>query len=111
MEVRYRLDAIAKDRNKQYIFMEIGCRSVKEASTHPWDFTEDLAWDEDEQANFIKSCYDAFLPSPYFAGVFWWDWPTVSYTNRKAAEQDKGFSIHLKKAEEVMKDYAHKFSK
>lgn len=111
MEVRYRLDAIAKDRNKQYIFMEIGCRSVKEASTHPWDFTEDLAWDENEQATFIKSCYDVFLPSPYFAGVFWWDWPTVSYTDRRAAEQDRGFSIHLKKAEEVMKDYARKFSK
>jgi hypothetical protein len=48
MEVRYRLDAIAKDRNKQYIFMEIGCRSVEGASIHPWDFTEVLKWNEQE---------------------------------------------------------------
>jgi hypothetical protein len=54
---------------------------------------------------------DVFLPSPYFAGVFWWDWPTFSYSDRKAAEQDKGFSIHLKKAEKIVKEYNNKFGK
>lgn len=91
--------------------MEIGCRSVEEASTHPWDFTEVLKWNEEEQANFYRSCLDTFLPSPYFAGVFWWDWPTFIYNDRAAAEQDKGFSIHLKKAEQVVKEYNQKFSK
>lgn len=103
-KVRWRLDAIAKLRNKQFIFMEVGCRSVIEASKHPWDFTEKLDWNEEEQANFYKSCFEVFMDDPYFAGVFWWDWPTFIYQDRAAAEQDKGFSIHLKKAEQVVKD-------
>jgi hypothetical protein len=45
-EVRYRLDAIAESRGKRFIFMEVGCRSIKESSQHPWDFTQDLKYNE-----------------------------------------------------------------
>lgn len=109
IKVRDRLDGIAKERNKKYIFMEIGCRSVNQASMHPWDFTENLPWNEDEQANFYKSCMDVFLKSSYFAGMFWWDWQTFTYLTREEAEKDKGFSIHLKKAEDVVKEYSQRF--
>lgn len=109
-EVKYRLDAIAKDRGKKFIFMEIGCRSVEGATEHPWDFTEDLPWSEEEQANFYKSCFEVFMDDPYFAGVFWWDWPTFIYNTREEAEQNKDFAIHLKKAEEVVKEYYSKYS-
>ena len=110
MTVRRRLDELAKKNDKQYIFMEIGCRSVEQASTHPWDFTEDLPFNEQEQADFYKSCYDVFLPSPYFAGVFWWDWPTKLYNEDKAKE-DKGFCIYGKAAEQVVREYNTKFNK
>ena len=96
-DVRYRLDAIAKDRNKQFIFMEVGCRSVDEASAHPWDFNENLAVNEDEQLNFYKSCMEVFKDDPYFAGVFWWDWPTVLKLD------PTGFSIYQKKTENYLK--------
>ena len=110
MTVRRRLDELAKKNDKQYIFMEIGCRSVEQASVHPWDFTEDLPFNEQEQADFYKSCYDIFLPSPYFAGVFWWDWPTKLY-NKDKAKEDKGFCIYGKAAEQVVREYNLKFNR
>lgn len=104
-EIKYRLDAIAESRHKKFIFMEIGCRSVEGASSHPWDFTMELPWNEKEQADFYRSCLDTFVGDKNFAGVFWWDWPTFIYSDRSDAEKDKGYSIHLKEAEKVVKDY------
>lgn len=111
-KVKWRLNAIAESRNKQYIFMEIGCRSVEDASSHPWEFNEDLKWNEQEQYNFYKSCFDVFMNEPNFAGVFWWDWPTYQYETREEAEKNRDFNIHLKKTEklvqQVYKNYAKK---
>lgn len=108
-EIKWRLDAIAESRRKKYIFMEIGCRSVSEASIHPWDFTEELPWNEEEQANFYKSCMDIFMDDPNFAGVFWWDWSTYIYNDVKEAKEERGFNIHLKAAEQVVKDYYRQY--
>lgn len=102
-EVRYRLDAIAKDRGKQFIFMEIGCRSVVNASRHPWDFTEDLPYDEWEQKHFYESCMEVFADDPYFAGVFWWDWPTNLPEGR-----GKDFYIHDKVTEDWLTSFNSK---
>lgn len=99
-EIRYRLDAIAKDRGKQFIFMEVGCRSVMNASAHPWDFTESLSYDEDEQLNFYMSCMEVFKDDPYFAGVFWWDWPTFLPKKHGA-----DFYIIDKKAEDYLQQF------
>lgn len=104
-KIKYRLNAIAESRKKKYIFMEIGCRSVSGCSITPWDFTLNLKWNEEEQANFYESCLEVFMDEDKFAGVFWWDWPTYCYSDRKDAEQDNGFNIHLKKAEDVVKKY------
>lgn len=103
-KVKWRLNAIAENRNKKYIFMEIGCRSAKGCSTMPWDFScVDLPFDEQEQADFYESCFDVFMNEDNFAGVFWWDWPTFIYNDKETAKKETGFNIHLKKAEEVVK--------
>lgn len=98
-KVRNRLNSIAEKYGKQYLFMEIGCRSVDFASQHPWDFTEDLPVNEGEQYFFYKSCMDTFLNDPHFAGVFWWDWSTF------LKEDDAtGFSIYKKRTETYLKE-------
>lgn len=104
-KIKWRLNAIADSRHKKYIFMEIGCRSATSSSATPWDFTLDLPWNEDEQALFYETCFDTFMNEERFAGVFWWDWSTFIYDDRKDAEKDLGFNIHLKKAEKVVKKY------
>jgi hypothetical protein len=105
-DVKYRLDAIAENRGKQYIFMEIGCRSGDGCSAKPYDcVVSDEKWNEEEQANFYESCFEVFKNDKYFAGVFWWQWSTCIYDSRESAKRDTGFDIHLKKAEEVVKNH------
>jgi hypothetical protein len=87
---------------KKIIFMEIGCRSARGCATMPWDFTRrDLPYDEDEQANFYSSCFEAFAGEEWFGGFFWWDW----YTLLPSVAGEKGFSIYGKKAEEVVRKW------
>ncbi|MBQ8316588.1 MAG: glycosyl hydrolase family 53 [Lachnospiraceae bacterium] len=94
---------------KPIIFIEIGCRSAHGCSTMPWDFMHtDLPHDEEEQAAFYDSCLSVFGQEPWFAGVFWWDWSTTIYDTGEEAAKDNGFNIHLKKAEEVLKDWYKK---
>lgn len=104
-KIKWRLNAIAEDRKKKYIFMEIGCRSAKNCSTMPWDFSDlNTEWNEEEQALFYETCLNTFLPEKNFAGVFWWDWGTFMYSDRESAEKNIGYDIHLKAAEQVVKN-------
>lgn len=108
--IRNRLNKISEKRKKKYIFMEIGCRSANGCSSKPWDFSDKEAeWNEDEQNLFYKSCLDVFMNEENFAGIFWWEWPTIVYNSRKEAEQDRGFCVHLKKAEDTIKKYYKKY--
>ena len=99
-KVRERLDTIAEKNGKRFIFMEIGCRSVRDASKHPWDFTENLPYNESEQLTFYKSCMDVFYDDPHFAGVFWWDWPTTLPNTI-----NKDFYIYEKETEKYLKSF------
>ena len=103
--VRKRMNGISDKVRKNYIFMEIGCRSAEGCSAMPWDFSRtDLPWNEVEQANFYESCLDVFMGEERFAGVFWWDWSTFIYNTAEEAKADTGFNIHLKKAEKVVRE-------
>ncbi len=91
--------------SKKIIFMEIGCRSATGCSSMPWDFKHrDLPFDENEQADFYESCFRVMWDEPWFAGYFWWDW----YTFLPQNEQNTGFSIYNKKAENVVKEWYSK---
>ena len=103
--VKERLNTIAAKRNKKYIFMEIGCRSAKNNSIEPWDYSSKYSEpSEEEQAIFYESCLETFLNEPNFAGVFWWDWSTILY-DLDYAKFDTGYNIYGKKAEKIVKKY------
>ncbi len=100
------LEALSKRKNKDILFMEIGCRSAKGCAQMPWDFEHmEFPWDEEEQARFYESCLSVMTRRPWFKGVFWWDWSTTIYDTDEEARKDIGFNIHRKKAEQVMKQY------
>ncbi len=104
--VKERMKALSEKFGKPVLFAEIGCRSARGCAKMPWDFMHrDLPHDEDEQAAFYDSCMKVFSGEAWFAGVFWWDWGTFVYETREEAERDNGFSIHLKKAEQVLREW------
>jgi hypothetical protein len=105
-KVALRLENIAQKFDKPILFMEIGCRSAKGCATMPWDFThQDFPRSEEEQARFYDSCLTVLAKQAWFAGVFWWDWSTKIYKNKKEAAEDVGFNIHLKQAESIVKKW------
>ncbi|MBQ8978587.1 MAG: glycosyl hydrolase family 53 [Oscillospiraceae bacterium] len=107
-EPRKQLRRISEQFGKKVIFMEIGCRSAEKCASMPWDFTHiGNARSEEEQANFYESALRAMWDEDYFAGYFWWDWPTLLPTDKKAKE-DTGFMIFGKKAEQLLTEWYKK---
>ena len=105
-KVRKEMYQVYQKWQKKIVFIEIGCRSARGCATMPWDFLHrDFPHDEDEQANFFDSCLSVFSGEEWFGGMFWWDWSTYIYNDRETAAKDNGFNIHLKKAEQVLKDW------
>ncbi len=89
-------------RDKQILFMEIGCRSARGCAMMPYDFSHrEFPYDEEEQANFYESCLRSMWNEPWLAGFFWWDW----YTRLPVRPQETGFSIVGKKAEQTVKEW------
>lgn len=104
--VRDRLQPLCERFGKKLIFMEIGCRSASGCACMPWDFNhKEFPVDEEEQARFYDTCLKVFGKESWFAGVFWWDWSTKIYQTKEEAAADTGFNIHLKKAEQVIRDW------
>ena len=99
------LEKVYEKWHKPLIFMEIGCRSAEGCAAMPWDFTHnEYPYSEDEQANFFASAIDVMSKRDWFGGMFWWDWSSRIYDDRETASKDMGFNIHLKKAEEIIKE-------
>ena len=109
-KIKWRLDAIAESRNKQFIFMEIGCRSAKGCAAEPWDFNTYTEPDLKEQSLYYDTCLRTFMSDKNFAGIFWWDWPTILPYTKEEAFKDNGYCIYGKPAEEIVKNYYKKYS-
>lgn len=100
------LKNVSQKIGKKIIFMEIGCRSALGCAKMPWDFThQEFPFSEEEQANFYESSLKVMSKEDWFMGYFWWDWSTIIYKTTEEAQKDKGFNIHLKKAENVIKKW------
>lgn len=100
------LEAVSKRLGKKILFMEIGCRSALGCAQMPWDFMHhEFPHSEEEQANFYESSLAVMTKRDWFAGYFWWDWSTTIYHTKEEAENDNDFNIHLKKAEDVVKEW------
>lgn len=105
-EIKWRLDAIAEERGKQFLFMEIGCPSVVNSTYEPYTYFTDRKWDENSQSLYYKTCLETFIDDENFAGLFVWNWSTYIYDSiDKAKSQNKIFDIYMKKAEETIKQY------
>lgn len=83
------------------LFTEVGYRSVVGATIHPnlWDTT--AKYDMQEQANAYESVYEALAHQPWFAGLYWWQWPAALPANGWNGD----YSPIFKPAETIMQSW------
>jgi glycosyl hydrolase family 113 len=83
---------------KPVLFTEIGYRSQPYAAAHPGVWDTFAPPDPQAQANAYEAAYEVFSGQPWFAGMYWWNWPALL----PADGQDSDYPPILKPAENVM---------
>jgi hypothetical protein len=61
---------------KPVLFTEIGYRSVDFAAQAPWSYATTPPANPQAQANAYQAALETFADEPWFAGFYWWNWPT-----------------------------------
>lgn len=83
------------------IFTEIGYQSADTTNVTPWQ-TGSTKEDQDEQAMALEAMFNATQGTPWFKGVYWWNYfPTD-------VQRPLDYTIKGKKAEEVLKKWFKK---
>ncbi len=98
------LKGISEKWNLPLMFIELGSMSAKKATTAPWGVDRESPYDGEEQANFYEAVLHVFWDEPWFVGYSWWIWRASLY-DKQSAENNKGFCIYGKPAEDVLKKW------
>ncbi|MCX6737658.1 MAG: hypothetical protein NTX26_02930 [Candidatus Parcubacteria bacterium] len=101
------LEAISKKYKKKIIFLEIGYRSIKNCAAEPWNAGDyvprssnsRIVYSDRDQAMAIRALYEVFDRKEWFAGAFWFYWPTA-----KPSKLDTTWSIWTKPSEEILRN-------
>ncbi|MDZ4658727.1 MAG: hypothetical protein SH868_14220 [Bythopirellula sp.] len=107
-KVKQQLAEVSRKWHKPVMMIETGVTNVRGCARYPWSHPDaELGHplDEAEQANYYRAFFKTFSEdAPWFMGYAWWDWPARLYHPSQAA-QNRGFCIHGKQAEEVVKEW------
>lgn len=94
------LDRLAARVRRPLLFTEVGLRSVRGASRHPWDWRRDTPISLQEQANYYEATFQVFWHRPWLAGIYWWAWLS---SPEHRGPHDPSYSPAGKPAEWVLK--------
>jgi hypothetical protein len=100
--IRVRLDEVSTATGRRVIFTEIGYKSHRGATVHPWKWDIEGEQDLELQRLAYEAAFQMFWRQPWFAGFYWWKW-------RPGASSDPGydrdFTPQEKPAEAVIRRY------
>jgi hypothetical protein len=105
--VKSELAALSAAHDKPILFIEAGVTNVRGGARYPWSHPNahpESPLDEAEQANYYAAHFETFWGEPWFMGFAWWDWPATLYPAGRA-DENRGFCIFGKQAEEVLKEW------
>ena len=72
---------MARHYGKPVLFTEVGYPTSVTAATAPWE-EDGGALDPALQADCYTTIFEAFYRQPWFAGLYWWKWPSHGRGNR-----------------------------
>lgn len=79
--------------NKPILFTEIGYRSGNGNNKQPWNWTEPLEPDLQEQFDCYLAVFQILWGKPWFYGFYWWIWE--GYANIALPSYDKAYNQTL----------------
>lgn len=93
--------------NKPCLFTEFGACSAHGCSLQPYNFLWDTPYDGVEQANYMEAGFRTFYDLPQWMGLFWWKWDETQIRPHYHGDPggDRGFTVQVKSAEEVMRKW------
>ena len=100
------IEGLSRRTGKPVIFTEIGFKSVRGTSVHPWKWTHrhdpvDLV----EQERCYQAVFEVFWNRPWFYGMYWWKW----YSDLdQGGPHHSGFTPRRKPAELVLAQWYRK---
>lgn len=74
-ELTARLEVMHRRYRKPILFTEVGYPPLATAAAEPWKETN-AAFDHDLQKRCYETVFQAFHDKPWFAGMYWWKWPS-----------------------------------
>ena len=74
-ELTANLEAMHRRYRKPILFTEVGYPPLATAAAEPWKETK-AAFDHDLQKHCYETVFQAFSGKPWFAGMYWWKWPS-----------------------------------
>ena len=74
-ELVRRLEAVSERFGKPVLFTEVGYPSLATAAAEPWKETT-AGPDPQMQRQCYEAVFQAFSEQPFFAGFYWWKWPS-----------------------------------
>ncbi|MBI3664717.1 MAG: hypothetical protein HY236_00580, partial [Acidobacteria bacterium] len=92
-----KLAAVSQKYNKPVLFTEVGYPARATAAVRPWE-TNDAPLNPELQKRCYSTVFEAFYGRPWFAGLYWWKWPSSG----DAGSYDGSFSPLGKPARQVL---------
>lgn len=99
-----RIEAVVKQYNKPFFFMEAGCPSRTGSSHIPNDWSLPGEPSEAEQAAFYRTMLGKCDEREWVQGFMLWDWPAKLYPAEQASSNDD-YCVYGKEASTVLKQY------
>jgi len=76
-ELVEKLAALSRRHGKPILFTEVGYPAAATGAAQPW--VESGALDNDLQRRCYEVVFEAFYDQPWFAGLYWWKWPSSGW--------------------------------
>ena len=102
-ELVARMAALSERFGKPVLFTEIGYPSLTTAAAEPWR-EPSAAPDPELQRRCYQAVFEAFTAQPWFAGFYWWKWPS----HGRGGALDVSHNPIGKPALTVLREWYHK---
>jgi hypothetical protein len=83
-----RIEAVVREHNKPFVFLEAGCPSREGSRLRPNDWTLEGAPSGPEQDAYYREMFEQCRERDWVGGFMLWDWPAVLYDAADAADNE-----------------------